>query len=785
MAFRIGSVGPVVSVLMETDGLFSLAPPDERTAAPDTAGAAGFTRSAGAAGFERPVGAAGAAGFGRPAGDSPLPVRMRPTSLDELIGQEHLLAPGAPLRQLVTGASPMSVILWGPPGTGKTTIAHLVANATDRKFVAMSALTAGVKDVRAVIDTARRERRYGGPPTVLFIDEVHRFSKTQQDSLLAAVEDRTVTLLAATTENPYFSVISPLLSRCVLLTLQPLDEDDVRRLIRRAVTDERGLGGAVTLAVEAEEHLVRLASGDVRKALTALEAAAGSALAQDASEIDLATAEKAVDVAAVRYDRDGDAHYDVISAFIKSMRGSDPDAALHYLARMLVAGEDPRFIARRIVIFASEDIGMADSQALLVATAAAQAVQNVGLPEAGLNLAHAVVHLATAPKSNSVTTALGEAMADVRAGRGGPVPAHLRDGHYPGSRGLGHGVGYRYPHDDSRGVVRQQYVPDDLVGTDYYRPTDHGAERAVAERVPRLRRIVRGLGPGAGRPAGDPRAAGGSRESGASDGTARGSHGASASDGTARGSQGISASGGPARGSQGGSASDGTASGSQEGGVVSGSRGEGVGGGASGEPGATSGAVDGGGKTSGETEREPKSGISGVGAPVAAVTRGDAPSDDVIHVTSGGSGIADGDHPSGSFETDEKADSGALSSALADSEPASGRPAGGESASDESQFLTDPTSGNTNATPLRHETVAGGVEVAGRDSAAGSPGEGTTTVNETAGEEPAVTETAGAEPADDRPARRRPGRAAAGRSRRAGGTGSVDESGDSAGKEQR
>jgi putative ATPase len=459
---------------MDTDGLFSLAPPDVRSPASTSAEAAGFAA---------------------PAADAPLPVRMRPASIDELVGQEHLLAPGAPLRQLVTGSSPMSVILWGPPGTGKTTIAHLVAHATDRKFVAMSALTAGVKDVRAVIDTARRERRYGGPPTVLFIDEVHRFSKTQQDSLLAAVEDRTVTLLAATTENPYFSVISPLLSRCVLLTLQALDADDVRGLIRRAITDQRGLGGAVTLSGEAEDHLVRLASGDVRKALTALEAAAGTALAQGAKEIDLATAERAVDVAAVRYDRDGDAHYDVTSAFIKSMRGSDPDAALHYLARMLVAGEDPRFIARRIVIFASEDVGMADPQALLVAAAAAEAVQLIGMPEAQLNLAQAVVHMATAPKSNSVTTALGAAMADVRAGRGGPVPPHLRDAHYSGSRGLGHGRGYRYPHDDPRGVVRQQYVPDDLVGTDYYRPTDHGAERAVGERVPRLRRITRGLGP--------------------------------------------------------------------------------------------------------------------------------------------------------------------------------------------------------------------------------------------------------------------------------------------------
>jgi putative ATPase len=461
---------------MDTDGLFSLTQPGgTHTASP-------------AAGFGTP-----SSGFTAPSADSPLPVRMRPATLDELVGQEHLLAPGAPLRQLVTGSSPMSVILWGPPGTGKTTIAHLVATATNRKFVAMSALSAGVKDVRAVIDTARQERRRGGPPTVLFIDEVHRFSKTQQDSLLAAVEDRTVTLLAATTENPYFSVISPLLSRCVLLTLQPLGDDDVRGLVRRAVIDERGLGGAVTLSTEAEDHLVRLAAGDVRKALTALEAAAGSAGAQGAPVIDLATAEKAVDVAAVRYDRDGDAHYDVTSAFIKSMRGSDPDAALHWLARMLVAGEDPRFIARRIVIFASEDVGMADPQALLVATAAAQAVQSVGLPEAQLNLAQAVVHLATAPKSNSVTTALGAAMADVRSGRGGPVPPALRDAHYPGSRGLGHGRGYRYPHDDQRGVVTQQYVPDDLVGTDYYRPSEHGAERAVAERVPRLRRIVRGL----------------------------------------------------------------------------------------------------------------------------------------------------------------------------------------------------------------------------------------------------------------------------------------------------
>jgi putative ATPase len=442
----------------------------------------------------------GPGGFAEPAPDAPLPVRMRPADLDELVGQDHLLAPGSPLRQLVAGDSPQSVILWGPPGSGKTTIAHLVARAGQRRFVAMSALNAGVKDVRAVIESARQQRRAGGPATVLFIDEVHRFSKTQQDSLLSAVEDRTVTLLAATTENPYFSVISPLLSRCVVLTLHPLGEAEVRGLVRRALLDQRGLAGAVKLDLPAEDHLVRLAGGDVRKALTALEAAAGSATATGAAEIDLATAERAVDVAAVRYDREGDVHYDVISAFIKSLRGSDVDASLHWLARMLVAGEDPRFIARRMVIFASEDVGMADPTALLAATAAAHAVEYVGLPEAQLNLAQGVVHLATAPKSNAVVSALSAALADVREGRGGAVPRHLRDAHYQGARGLGHGEGYRYPHDDERGVVVAQYPPDDLIGIDYYRPTGRGGERQLAERLPALRRAVRG---GSDPPAGE------------------------------------------------------------------------------------------------------------------------------------------------------------------------------------------------------------------------------------------------------------------------------------------
>lgn len=474
---------------MDPEGLFALP-----TSADGAVASGGGGRAAPRHGQFAPDG--GAVGFDTVRPDAPLAARMRPRSVDELVGQDHLLAAGAPLRQLVGAAAPMSVIVWGPPGTGKTTIAHLVAAASERKFVALSALNAGVKDVRAVIDAARGDRRRGGNPTVLFIDEVHRFSKTQQDSLLAAVEDRTVTLLAATTENPYFSVISPLLSRCVLLTLKPLDEDAVRTLVRRAVTDERGLGGAVTLVPEAEDHLVRLAAGDVRKALTALEAAAGSAAAQGVTTIDLATAERAVDVAAVRYDRDGDEHYDVVSAFIKSMRGSDVDAALHYLARMIVAGEDPRFIARRIVIFASEDVGMADPTTLQTAVAAAQAVALIGLPEAQINLAHAVIHCATAPKSNAVVVAIGEAIADVRAGNAGAVPGHLRDSHYPGARGLGHGQGYAYPHDDPYGIVRQQYPPDNVVGRDYYRPRGLGGERAITERLPRLRATVRGTAAG-------------------------------------------------------------------------------------------------------------------------------------------------------------------------------------------------------------------------------------------------------------------------------------------------
>jgi len=414
---------------------------------------------------------------------------MRPAALEEVVGQAHLLGLGSPLRRLVEGTGAASVILYGPPGTGKTTLASLISYATGRRFEALSALTAGVKEVRAVVDTARTAL-IRGEQTVLFIDEVHRFSKTQQDALLAAVENRVVLLVAATTENPSFSVVAPLLSRSLILQLHPLTPDDIRAVVRRAIDDPRGLGGAVAVADDAVELLVKLAAGDARRALTALEVAAETAAAAG-DAVTVATVEQSLDQAAVRYDRDGDQHYDVISAFIKSIRGSDVDAALHYLARMLVAGEDPRFVARRLVILASEDIGMADPTALLTAVAAAQTVALIGMPEAQLTLAHATVHLATAPKSNAVTTALGAAMGDIRAGKAGLVPAHLRDGHYPGAAQLGSAQGYRYPHDDPDGVVAQQYPPDELSEVDYYRPTTHGAEREISSRLDKLRAIIR------------------------------------------------------------------------------------------------------------------------------------------------------------------------------------------------------------------------------------------------------------------------------------------------------
>ena len=450
------------------EGLFSYDGPDS---APVTPGSAGTL-------------------VGNTHASAPLAVRMRPRTLDELVGQQHLLAPGAPLRRLVEGDQSMALLLWGPPGTGKTTIAAIVSGQTNRQFVEVSAVSAGVKDVRAAIDSARNRLARSGQETVLFVDEVHRFSKAQQDALLPGVENRWVTLIAATTENPFFSVISPLLSRSLLLTLEPLTDDDVRGVIESALADPRGLGGRVTLEPEAMDHLVRLAGGDARRSLTYLEAAAG-AISGD-GVIDLATTETAVDRAAVRYDRQGDQHYDVTSAFIKSIRGSDADAALHYLARMMEAGEDPRFIARRLVILASEDIGLADPTALTTAVAAAQAVALIGMPEGRLNLAQAVIALALAPKSNAVTKAIEAASADVRAGKIGPVPAHLRDAHYGGSKKLGHGKGYQYSHDSPFGIAEQQYAPDVVADAEYYQPTALGAEAAIKDRWERVRRLIRG-----------------------------------------------------------------------------------------------------------------------------------------------------------------------------------------------------------------------------------------------------------------------------------------------------
>jgi putative ATPase len=475
-------------------------------------------------------------------GSVPLAVRMRPTSLDEVAGQRHLLKPGSPLVSLATSKSgdkgSVSVILWGPPGTGKTTIAQSIAHSSGRRFVELSAVNAGVRDVRQVMEEAMTSRDLYGLSTVLFLDEIHRFTKAQQDALLPGVENGWVILVAATTENPSFSVISPLLSRSLLLTLEQLSDDDLRVVLDRAIDDPRGLGGRFDVTDDARDTIIRLASGDARRALTALEAAsvsadslaanpgaepqadgtvvAGGALnldddddSEDSDSDDatqpapsaasdsrpVITAEvvsSAVDRALLRYDRNGDEHYDVISAFIKSIRGSDVDAALHYLARMIEAGEDPRFISRRIIVSAAEDIGMADPNALVIAVAAADSVQFIGMPEGRIPLAEAVVYLATAAKSNASYVAIDRAIADVRAGNFGRVPKPMRDAHYAGAKRLGHGKGYRYPHDADVGVVEQQYLPDELRGVRYYEPTQHGNERDVSSRLAKLLRIVRG-----------------------------------------------------------------------------------------------------------------------------------------------------------------------------------------------------------------------------------------------------------------------------------------------------
>ena len=402
----------------------------------------------------------------------PLAARMRPRTPEEFVGQTHLVGPGRALSKLIEQGSLPSLILWGPAGSGKTTLAHLLADAVGAHLVQLSAVNSGVADARKVMDAAR-----GGMfKTVLFVDEVHRWSKAQQDVLLPAVEEGTVTLIGATTENPYFSLNTPLLSRCLLLRLEPLSPDDLGALIDRALTDrERGLGElAVTIAGDARDHLVTIAGGDARMALTGLEAAALAARAADLSEITLDLAADAVQRRAVVYDRQGDAHYDVISAFIKSIRGSDPDAALFWLARMIEAGEDPRFIARRLIVHASEDIGLADPMALLQATAAAHAVEHVGLPEARLNLAQATLYLARAPKSNSVYTALAAAHED--AASADAVPTHLRDASYPGAKRLGHGKGYVYPHDRPGHWTDQEYRPIRFRGHPYYEPSGMGED---------------------------------------------------------------------------------------------------------------------------------------------------------------------------------------------------------------------------------------------------------------------------------------------------------------------
>lgn len=432
-------------------------------------------------------------------GQTPLAVRMRPTSLDEVAGQAHLLGRGSPLVALAdpdAATTATSVILWGPPGTGKTTLAQAIARSSGRRFVELSAVTAGVRDVREVMQDALTQRDLYGQSTILFLDEIHRFTKAQQDALLPGVENGWVVLIAATTENPSFSVISPLLSRSLLLTLKPLTDEDLGMLVDRAVGDARGLAGAVTLEPGARDALVRLASGDARRALTALEAAASIAAgaAEEGGEVPITADQvaQAVDRALLRYDRDGDEHYDVISAFIKSIRGSDVDAAMHYLARMIEAGEDPRFIARRLIISAAEDIGLADPQALPLAVAAADAVQLIGMPEGRIPLAEATAYLATTAKSNAAYLAINRAIEDVRAGGFGRVPVHLRDAHYAGAKRLGHGKGYRYPHDSEIGVVAQQYLPDELQAKRYYEPTNHGQERDVQARLEKIRRILDG-----------------------------------------------------------------------------------------------------------------------------------------------------------------------------------------------------------------------------------------------------------------------------------------------------
>jgi putative ATPase len=423
-----------------------------------------------------------------PAGDVPLAVRMRPATVDELVGQEHLLAPGSALRTAIETGEPHSMVLYGPPGAGKTTLARIVATAARGAFEEESAVNAGRAEVRAVIERAAERRRATGQPTIFFLDEIHRFNKAQQDALLPAVEEGLVTLIGATTENPYFEVNSALLSRSQIYELRALDPGQVRALLERALADpERGVEDPPEVTDEALELFAERSGGDARTALSALERATETAQATG-EVVDLGVAEDALQRKAVNFDKQGDRHYDYASALIKALRGSDPDAALYYLATMLEGGEDPRFIARRLVILASEDIGNADPQALLVATAAGQAVDRVGLPECALNLSQAVIYLALAPKSNAATSGISAAIAHVSEHGAKLPPDYLRDSHYAGAKKLGRGKGYVYPHDRPGGVSEQPLLPADVQGERFYEPTDRGLEAELAERLEQLRK---------------------------------------------------------------------------------------------------------------------------------------------------------------------------------------------------------------------------------------------------------------------------------------------------------